>query len=72
MSEKIKPIADDAAGEFADRITAVIYDIGDGRIGTRIAVKSGTYPDKERDEGGFCREAFREYVKGVLTGLITP
>jgi len=51
---------------LADKIATRILTLPTGEMCHRIVLKSGTYPNDERDEGGYCRSALEGQIRETL------
>lgn len=55
-----------SAAAMANRIARAIMTSGGGVACNRIALKSGEWPDKEKDEGGWCFSALEQVILDTL------
>lgn len=60
-------LVENMINEIADRVSDDLLknNISSAPI-TRVQFLSGTWPNKEKDEGGLCREAFKSRIRESL------
>lgn len=51
---------------LGETIARSILKCGNDSVAHRIALKGGTYPDKETDLGGLCESALASHIRAVL------
>lgn len=56
--------------QIAKRISDRILLTGNGVMCNRIALKSGTWPDNEKDEGGLCAVALETLIADELALIV--
>lgn len=52
--------------ELGQRLARSILDCGSEGRAHRVALKGGSYPDKETDLGGLCETALACHIRGEL------
>lgn len=57
--------------QSAERIAKAITRLGGDRFATRIALKSGKWPDDEREEGGLCYAALESTILHELRQIVS-
>lgn len=62
---------DCSANSLAAKIADAILTLPDGRKCHRVALKSGSYPDHENDEGGYCASALEGVIREHLLDYLS-